>query len=119
MRRLSMGFPERLKKIRTEKGIGFPELARMTNIHATQLRRYEKGTTQPTLDAIKKLLVALNVPGDDLLFDEEERQPPEDFILQMKALSQLPPEDKGIARALFDGLWLRHQAKVVMNINEK
>lgn len=113
-----MGFPERLTQIRTERKIGFPELARMTNIHATQLRRYEKGTSQPTLDALKKLAIALNVPGDSLLFDEDERQAPEDFILQIGALMRLTPEEKKIARALFDGLLLRHQAKMLMNPGE-
>lgn len=110
-----MGFSERLAKIRKEKGLGFPELARLTNIHVTQLRRYEKGESQPTLDALRSLAVALNVPGDMLLFDDEERKPPEDFLLQFDALVQLNTEEKKIAKAVFDGLVLRHQARKLMN----
>ncbi len=106
-----MSFAERLTKIRNEKNLGFPELSRITGIHATQLRRYEKGDSLPTLDALRKLIIALNVPGDMLLFDEEERTPPQDFLLQFEALSQLEPEDKQAIRAVIDGLIMRNQAK--------
>lgn len=106
-----MGFSERLNKIRKEKNLGFPELASLTGIHVTQLRRYEKGESQPNLDAIRKLAVALNVPGDMLLFDDDERRPPEDFLLQFEALMQLDADDKKAVRSVIDGLLLRHQAK--------
>ncbi len=106
-----MGFPERVSKIRTERKIGFPELANMTGIHVTQLRRYEKGESQPTLHALRKLSVALNVPGDILLFDEEERKPPKDFVLQFEAIAQLSNEDKKTIRDVIDGLIIRNQAK--------
>jgi transcriptional regulator with XRE-family HTH domain len=111
-----MGFPERLAKIRKERNLGFPELARLSDIHATQLRRYEKGDSQPTLEALKKLAIALNVPGDRLLFDDDERKPPEDFLLQFQALSQLEPEDKKAIRSVIDGLLLRHQAKKLIDL---
>jgi transcriptional regulator with XRE-family HTH domain len=106
-----MGFPERLAAIRKERKFGFPELAKMVDIHPTQLRRYEKGESQPTLDVLRKLAIALNVPGDMLLFDEDERKPPEDFLMQFEALMQLSSEDKKAIRAVIDGLLLRHQAK--------
>lgn len=77
-----MGFPERLERIRKERKLGVGELAKLVNIHSTQLRRCEKGESQPTLDVLRSLAVALNVSGDMLLFDEEERIPPEDFVLQ-------------------------------------
>ncbi len=76
-----MGFPERIEKIRKERKLSFNELAQMINIHPTQLRRYEKEESQPTLDVLRKLAVALNVAGDVLLFDEDERKSPKDFLL--------------------------------------
>lgn len=106
-----MGFPERLNKIRNERKLGFPELAKLVDIHPTQLRRYEKGDSQPTLDVLRKLAIALNVPGDALLFDEDERKPPEDFIMQFEALAQLDADDKKAIRSVIDGLIIRHQAK--------
>ena len=112
-----MGFPKRLAEIRRERKLSFPELAQMIDIHPTQLRRYEKGESQPTLEVLKKLAVALNVPGDMLLFDEHERKPPENFIFQFEAIKQFGPEDKKIIRAVIDGLLIRHQAKKLMEQN--
>jgi len=109
-----MGFPERLTKIRTEKNLSVPDLARLTSIHAVQLRRYEKGESQPTLDVLRKLATVLNVPGDMLLFDDEERRAPENFLLQFNALTQLSFEDQKSLRAIIDGLLMRHQAKVLL-----
>jgi transcriptional regulator with XRE-family HTH domain len=110
-----MGFDNRLAKIRKERKLGFNDLAKMIGIHSTQLRRYEKGESQPTLDVLRKLAVALNVPGDMLLFDEEERQPPDDFLMQFEALAQLNAEDKKAVRAMIDGMLIRHQAKKLMD----
>lgn len=109
-----MGFPERLAKIRKDKNLSVNELAEMIELHHSQLRRYEKGDSQPTLDVIRKLAVALNVPGDALLFDEEERKPPADFLLQFDALMELTEEEKKTAREVLDGLVLRHQARKLM-----
>lgn len=92
-------------------GSGLSGLGYLVN---SQLRRYEKGDSQPTLDVIRKLAIALNVPGDALLFDEEERKPPEDFLLQFDALMELTEEEKKTARAVLDGLVLRHQAWKLM-----
>ncbi len=110
-----MGFPERLAKIRKDKNLSVNELAEIIELHHSQLRRYEKGDSQPTLDVLKKLAIALNVPGDALLFDEEERKPPQDFMLQFDALTELSEEEKKVVRAVLDGLVLRHQAKRLMD----
>ena len=106
-----MSFPERLAKIRKEKKLSFPELADMINIHPSQLRRYEKGESQPTLDVLKKLAITLNVPGDMLLFDEEERKPPEDFLLQFETIAKFDPQEKNIIKEVLDGLILKYEAK--------
>lgn len=110
-----MGFSERLAKIRKDKKLSVNELAAMIELHHSQLRRYEKGDSQPTLDVVRKLAIALNVPGDALLFDEEERKPPADFLLQFDALMELNEEEKKVVRAVLDGLVLRHQAKKFMD----
>ena len=111
-----MGFPERLAKIRKDKNLSINELAEMITLHHSQLRRYERGESQPTLDVIRKMAIALNVSGDALLFDEEERKAPEDFLLQFDALMELNEEEKKVARAVLDGLVMRHQARKLMKI---
>lgn len=106
-----MSFPERPKRLRQEKRLDFAELAEKVGIHSTQLRRYEKGESQPTLDVLRKPAVALNVPGDELLFDEEERQPPEELAIQFEEIARFSPEEKRTLKEVLEGLILKHEAK--------
>jgi len=106
-----MGFPERLERLRKERKLGVAELAEAAGVHSTQLRRYEKGESQPTLDVLRKLAIALNVPGDMLLFDEDERQPPEDLAMQLEAISRFNPEEKKTIKEVLEGLILKHEAR--------
>jgi transcriptional regulator with XRE-family HTH domain len=80
------------------------------DLHVTQLRRYEAATSQPTLDVIKKLAVALHVSADVLLFGEGERGPDDEFRLQFEAVSQLDHDEKKVVRSVLDGLLLKHEA---------
>jgi len=114
-----MGFPKRLAKIRKEKNLSVPDLAKLTSLHAVQLRRYEKGESQPTLEALRKLALTLNVSGNELLFDDIERQPPEEFLLQFNTLNQLDSEDQKSIRSIIDGLLMRHQAKILIKEENK
>jgi transcriptional regulator with XRE-family HTH domain len=106
-----MGFPERLKRLRQEKKLDFAELAERIGIHSTQLRRYEKGESQPTLEVLRKLAVVLNVPGDELLFDDDERKPPEKLAIQFEAIANFTPEEQKTLKEVLEGLILKHEAK--------
>jgi transcriptional regulator with XRE-family HTH domain len=53
-------------------------------MHISQIRRYESGQSQPTLDAIRKLALALRVSADMLLFEKDERGSDEDLKLQFE-----------------------------------
>ncbi|MBL0379977.1 MAG: helix-turn-helix transcriptional regulator [Desulfofustis sp. PB-SRB1] len=49
-----MEFPQRLSAIRKEKGLTQQKLAKLVGLHVAQVRRYEGGTSQPTLEVIRK-----------------------------------------------------------------
>ena len=80
-------------------------------MHGAQIRRYESGSSQPTLDVIRKLAVALRVSADKLIFDENEREPDDELKMQFEAISSFAPEEKNIIKAVLDGLILKHEAK--------
>ena len=106
-----MTFPDRLSALRKDKGLTQQALADAIGIHVTQLRRYEAGTSQPTLDVLRKLAVTLSVSADLLLFDQDERGPDDDLRLQFEAVSQLEEDDKEVVRNVLEGLLLKSQAK--------
>jgi transcriptional regulator with XRE-family HTH domain len=104
-------FPKRLAELRKEKGLSQQALADKIGMHVIQIRRYEGGKSQPTLEVIRKLAVALGVTSDSLVFEKTERNPDEDLRLQFEMLNQFTPEEKKIAKAVLEGLILTHTAK--------
>ena len=64
-------FPEHLAQLRKGRGFTQPQLAEKIGLHVAQIRRYEAGTSQPTLDVIRSLAVALGVSADELLFAKD------------------------------------------------
>ncbi|HWH93961.1 MAG TPA: helix-turn-helix transcriptional regulator, partial [Baekduia sp.] len=86
-------------------------LSERADIHVTLLRRYEAGKTQPGLDALRKIALALNVSADQLLFDPDERGPSDDLRLQFEAVSRLDPDERNVVKSLIEGMLLKHEAK--------
>ncbi len=108
---IPMNFPAHLVALRKQQNLSQQRLADAVDLHVNQVRRYEAGSAQPTLDALVKLAMALHVSLDELVFDEAERGPSEEFRLQFEAVSKLPEEDRRVVKALLDGMIVKHQAK--------
>ncbi|PIQ42717.1 MAG: transcriptional regulator [Gammaproteobacteria bacterium CG12_big_fil_rev_8_21_14_0_65_46_12] len=106
-----MDFPERLVRLRKERKLTQKTLAERVEVHITQIQRYENGSTQPTLDIIRKLATTLAVSADELIFGEGERGPDERLRLQFEVISQFDEEDRQLAQGVLEGLILKHQAK--------
>jgi len=106
-----MEFPKRLAELRKSQRLTQQFLADAIGINVSQLKRYEAGTSQPTLDVLRKLAVSLSVSADLLLFDEHERDPDKELKLQFEAVSHMPPDEKKIIQALLEGMIAKHQTK--------
>lgn len=106
----AMDFLPQLAALRKDEGLTQKALAEEAEISLIQLRRYEAGSSQPTLDIIKRLAVALGVSSDALLFDSDERGPDEELRYRLEAIRQFDPDDKRVAKAVLDGLILKNQA---------
>ena len=104
-------FNDRLVSLRKERGLTQQALADLVGMHISQIRRYESSQSQPTLDAIRKLAVALNVSADMLLFEKDERGPDEDLKLQFEAANRLDPEEKNVIRSVIESIVLRNTVK--------
>lgn len=74
------------------------------------VQRYEAGTSQPTLDVIKKMAVALSVSADALIFEPDERGPDDDLRLQFEAIARLDPEERQVVKAVLESMIIRHDA---------
>jgi transcriptional regulator with XRE-family HTH domain len=70
-----------LVRVIERQPLPFPSAERRIGLHISQIRRYEAGDSEPTLDVIRKLAIALSVSADVLVFEEGERGPDEDLRL--------------------------------------
>lgn len=105
------GFAQRLAAIRKEKGLTQQHLSERVGVHVQQLKRYEAGSSQPTLDVIRNMAVALGITSDQLLFGEDQRGPDEELRLQFEAVSRFSAEEKKVIRSLLDSMILTHEAR--------
>lgn len=70
-----MEFRERLAALRKARGLTQIALSDAVGLAVLQIRRYEGGISQPPLEVIRRLAIALGVSADALVFDQEERGP--------------------------------------------
>ena len=108
---LPMHFPNQLAHIRKSQGLTQQGLADAAELHINQIRRYESGAAQPTLEGLIKLAKALHVSLDDLVFDEDERGPNDNMRLLFEAVGRLSDEEQAIIRELLEGMIVKYEAR--------
>jgi transcriptional regulator with XRE-family HTH domain len=107
---LVVQFSKRLAQLRKKHGLTQKALAVTAGVHLSQYRRYESGLSQPTLEVIRNLAKGLNVSADALVFDEDERNPPEDLRMYFEALQQLNDDDRRTVLSVIEGLAVKREA---------
>ncbi len=86
-------------------------MADTIGVHISQLRRYEAGTTQPTIEVFRRTVLALSVSADMLLFDEGERGPDDRLKLQFEAISKLDDKEREALETVISSVLHMHDAK--------
>lgn len=104
-------FSQHLAALRKEKNLTQQQLAENIEVSVGQLRRYESGSSQPTLDVIRKMAIALGITSDRLLFGADERGPDDDLRLQFEAVSRFSTEEKKVVKSVLEGMILKHEAR--------
>jgi len=106
-----MNFPVRLTQLRKDQGYSQQRLADAVGLHINQIKRYETGAAQPTLEALVKLAKALHVSLDTLVFEDDERGPSDEFRLQFEAVSQLLEDERAVVKEVLEGLIIKYQTR--------
>jgi transcriptional regulator with XRE-family HTH domain len=107
----TMSFAERLGALRKQKGLTQQALADAIGLHLTQVKRYEAGTSQPSVEALKKISQTLRVTIDSLVFEPEELEPDADLRLQFQAIRQMPKGERTIIQQLLEGMIIKYEAE--------
>ena len=106
-----MAFSHRVAQLRKDKSWTQQQLADQVGVKVLQIRRYENGSSQPTLEVIKNLAIALSVTTDTLIFGTDERGPDDDLRIQFEAIRRMNDTEKQIIKSLLDGMIIKHQTK--------
>ena len=72
-----------MRRLRSGRSRGFYDglyLLGNSPVVLCEIKRYEAGTSQPSLEAIKKIAKTLRVTTDSLIFEEEELEPDADLV---------------------------------------
>jgi transcriptional regulator with XRE-family HTH domain len=109
-----MTLGEKIKKLRSEKGISQEELGRLMDVHYTHVSRYERNQSTPSMEALKKLAKVFKVSADYLLFDDVEKMAmgdihDSDLLHQFQELDQLDEDIRGKARFVLDAILTQQQ----------
>ncbi|MEW4368224.1 helix-turn-helix domain-containing protein [Aliikangiella maris] len=108
---IPMNFSARLLQIRKSQGLTQQGLADAASLHINQIRRYEAGTAQPTLEGLIKLAQALHVSLDDLVFEANERGPSDKLKLLFEAAERLSEKEQAIIQELLEGMIIKYEAR--------
>ncbi|WP_232512076.1 helix-turn-helix domain-containing protein [Pseudomonas protegens] len=106
------GFAERLRSLRKQKNLSQNELGQLAELHYTHIGRYERGTSRPSVDTLKRLADALDVSSDYLLegaSDDAAKAKFEDreLLRQFQEVEQIPEEDKKVVKTLLDAFLIK------------
>lgn len=109
---LSMHFPRRLAQIRKERGLTQKQIADQADVHVSQYTCYKAGSSQPSIEAFQRIVLAPNVSADALLFNDSERGSKDERLrLQFEAVGKLDAKKREATQTLIDRVMLTHDAK--------
>jgi transcriptional regulator with XRE-family HTH domain len=106
-----MSVASRLANVRKQKGLTQQALADAIGLCVTQVKRYESGSSLPSLEALKKIAQTLRVTTDWLIFEEEELMPNADLALQFQAIRNMPEPQQAVIKQVLEGMIIKYEAE--------
>jgi len=111
---LGDGFAARLRSLRKARDLSQTQLGQKAGLHYTHIGRFERGTSRPGGDTLKRLADALDTTSDYLIEGASDdaaaaRVTDRELLRQFQAVEQLPDSDKHIVKTLLDAFLTRRQ----------
>ena len=106
-----MSIAKKLPLTRKQKGLTQQALADAIGIHVSQIKRYESGKSQPSVEALKKIAKTLRVSADSLIFDDDELKVDSDLALQFEAISNMSKDEQTVIKQLLEGMIIKSEAE--------
>ncbi|MBW1804286.1 MAG: helix-turn-helix transcriptional regulator [Deltaproteobacteria bacterium] len=116
---MTISYGKNLVKFRKEKGLTQEDLVKLSGVGISQIRRYETEKSAPSLDVIIRLVKALGVSIDEIVFDKatavaENRIMDRELLEQFEMVSSLEEEERRMVKRVLEGVIVRNQMERVL-----
>jgi transcriptional regulator with XRE-family HTH domain len=105
----SMPLGERLRRLRREMGWTQRDLALLAGVKAARISKYERGTYQPSLAALKAIAEALGTTTDHLVGSGPETDSNARLKSLLSRVLELPAEPRSSIAEILDALLKIHR----------
>lgn len=119
-----MAFASKLTEIRKSRNLTQQELAKKAGVGISQMRRYEKGSSSPTLEVIKNLAITLGVSTDELIFETSERIAAgkildRELLQQFETVSSLESRDIDAVKTVLESIIIKNKIEKILPGQDK
>ncbi len=114
-----MSFGKNLAKLRKQRGLTQEELVKLSGVGISQIRRYEANKSTPSLDAIIKLVKAIGVSIDEMVFDKttaiaSNKIIDRDLLEQFEMISYMDEEERNLVKKILEGIIVKNQVEKLL-----
>lgn len=108
-----MSIATRLKQARKDKNLSQQELAKLSDVHYSNIGRYERGDAQPSAELLNRIARALEVSPDFLMNGTiqdkaESSLSDNDLLNQFRKVEKLPDDKKRLVKEFLDAFLFKY-----------
>ena len=114
-----MSFGKNLAKFRKQRGLTQEELVKLSGVGISQIRRYEADKSTPSLDAAIRLVKALGVSIDEMVFDKttaiaSNKIIDRELLEQFEMISYMDEEERSLVKKILEGVIVKNQVEKLL-----
>ena len=116
---INMSFGKNLAKFRKQRGLTQDELVKLSGVGISQIRRYEADKSTPSLDAAIKLVKAIGVSIDEMVFDKttaiaSNKIIDRELLEQFEMISYMDEEERSLVKKILEGVIVKNQVEKLL-----
>ena len=114
-----MSFGKNLAKFRKQRGLTQEQLVKLSGVGISQIRRYETDKSTPSLDATIKLVKAIGVSIDEMVFDKttaiaSNKIIDRELLEQFEMISSMDEEERNLVKKILEGVIVKNQVEKLL-----
>ena len=114
-----MSFGKNLAKFRKQRGLTQAQLVKLSGVGISQIRRYEADKSSPSIDAIIRLVRAIGVSIDEMVFDKttaiaSNKIIDRELLEQFEMISYMDEEERNLVKKMLEGIIVKNQVEKIL-----